>query len=102
MSAAIITAAVPIVKSIVSHFASGTKAAAKGVASAASGRAALVVVAIWCYPFISSFIPFLQPFTIKGFAVIENLPAWYTDYFIGISVAYVGAHEIRRGVTKHG
>lgn len=100
MSAAIITAAVPIVKSIVSHFASGTKKTAGALASAASGRAGLAIVCIWCYPFISSFIPFLQPYTITGFEVIDTLPAWYTDYFVGISVAYVGAHEIRRGITK--
>jgi hypothetical protein len=53
-----------------------------------------IVLAVWCWPFVSGFIPYFRPNTIEAFTFINTLPDWYVGGFIAISLAVFGVDKI--------
>lgn len=95
----ILTAVTPFLRDLLSHFTSGTKKTVHGVSTALDGRVGLALVGIWLYPFITVFLPFLQEYTLRGFAAVRQLPDWYIDFIVIMSAALVGVvgYKRRRG-----
>lgn len=48
-------------------------------------------------PFISAFVPFLQPYIKQGFAIIATLPLWYQLSLVGIIAASFGLRWLFQG-----
>ncbi|WP_218397993.1 hypothetical protein [Alteromonas lipotrueae] len=92
----ILTAIAPILRDLVNNLTSGTKKAAQGVSTALDGRVGLALIGMWCYPFISVFIPYLQAYTMRGFVEVRQMPDWYIDFIMVLSGALVGVAGYRR------
>ena len=61
----------------------------------ASSKSDIYLIVIWTYPFWSSFVPYLAPYTKQGFEQLSQLPGWYTNVFISITAAVFGFNKIR-------
>lgn len=48
-------------------------------------------------PFLGAFIPILQPYIQKGFAIISTLPLWYQLSLVGIIAASFGLRWLFQG-----
>lgn len=95
----VLTALAPLLKDIVSHITTGTKKTAHGVATVLDGRVGLALVGIWLYPFLTVFLPFLQEYTLRGFAALRQFPDWYIDFIVIMSATLVGVAGYKRRRT---
>ena len=48
------------------------------------------LVILLSIPFIMAFIPYLAPYALAGFAVVDTMPGWYQWAFTGIIAATFG------------